>query len=233
MRAHSALVAILVTGCFVVSATSARAAIIASTTLIKDPSAGMPFGGPDAALPAPWVSYKLSVSFAPWDDIQAADVLIEGPLHQRWNDTNNDGAFEPTPQSVDLQSGDSHLLIPVGSLIGAIPTEDNPGAGSPLSSTSVSEYGVGSSLFASWAPPPPLSAIDIAYIVIPKGSEHNLSIHVSLAGEPPGYRLTTRDFFPVPEPASNWLAAIAAALIGVAPLRVVRRGPLPKFVETS
>jgi hypothetical protein len=209
-------------------AAPAPAAVIASATLIKDPSAGISFGGPDAALPAPWVSYLLSVTDT-FYKIDAYDVLIEGPLHQRWIDGNHDGTFESTPGGTDQSTGDSHLAVPAGSIIGAPPTEDNAGTGSPLTSTSTALYGVGTSLQGAWATSES-HTLDVAYIVIPKGSERRLNIVISLGypdvGKSP--QLTTRDFFPVPEPASIWLAAIAVAVMGVV-LPVVRRGRSSNF----
>jgi hypothetical protein len=196
---------------------AAPAQIVASATLIKDPAIGIPFNAPDAALGSPWVSYKLSVAVT-FGILEAFDVSIDGPLHQRWDDTNSDGTFEPTVVGTEQSSGDSHLLIPAGSLFGFLPTEDNPGTGSPLASTFVSKYGIGSSLHGAWAPAAAVQSADVAYIVVPKGSERSLEIQV-LAADPadPTYRLTTKDFFPVPEPARIMLALVAgAALTGIA-----------------
>ena len=207
----------------------APAQIVASATLIKDPAIGVPFAVPDAALGSPWVSYKLSVA-VPFGVLDAFSVSIDGPLHQRWDDTNSDGTFEPTVVGTEQSSGDSHLLIPAGSIFGFLPTEDNPGAGSPLVSTNVSKYGIGSTLQGSWAPSAAVQSADVAYIVIPKGSERSLEIEV-LASDPadPLYRLTTTDFFPVPEPASSMLAVLAAAALNGFGWRQTRR---PRTRET-
>jgi hypothetical protein len=226
VRANRILAAALLTCCFSTWATSAQAGIIAHATLIKDPSAGIPFGAPDAVLPAPWVSYRLSVLGSGDSQFQAFQVTILGALHQRWADANSNSVPDPTATSLDQTGGDSHLLAPPDSQFGSDPVEDNPGTGSPLPNTDPTSilYGVGTSLAGAWAfPGGNVTSADLAYIVIPKGSERSLKIDV-LAAEPadPIWQLTTRDFSPVPEPSSITLAGLA--LTGLAVVGYRRAG---------
>src|SRR3990172_9822742 len=71
----------------------AQGAIIGTATLIKEPPL-TPFVAPDAALPAPWVSYKLTIASDSGQIIQTVQAVISGQLHQRWDDTDFDG--DPT-----------------------------------------------------------------------------------------------------------------------------------------
>ena len=164
--------------------TLAQAAIIGTATLIKNPP-GVAFGAPEAALPAPWVSYRLSVASDSGEIIQAVQANIVGQLHQRWSDADEDTVLEPTPNpaAVNFLNGDSHLAAPAGSLFGSGPSEDNSLAGSPLPNTTTRFYGVGSFLQAAWALPAASvgTSADVAYIVIPAGTEPNLNISVRLA----------------------------------------------------
>jgi len=195
---------------------SADAAVFVSVTKVKDPAGGSPFDAPDAALPAPWVSYRLSMHSDAIDMLQIYQVRISGPLHQRWIDTNSDSIFEPTASGTEQSSGDSHLLVPPGALFGSGPTETNPGTGSPLASSGTALYGIGDSLYGAWANPF-VGATDLAYIVIPSGMERSLSINVqSVSPVDAFYTFTIKDFFPpVPEPASVVLAAAALAVFCV------------------
>lgn len=184
----------------------AQAAIIGSATLVKDPSAALPFGPPDAALGAPWVSYKLSLSASDGDLIQAVVANISGQLHQRWSSSGFDGVYDTaTGNSTNLANGDSHFLaITAGSamLFANGPNEDNPASGSPLSpsNTESTGWGVGTSMSATFGPTGAgLAAMDVAYIVVPKGSEPSLDIRVDVlnpAGDTVG-SLDVGDFFGV------------------------------------
>jgi hypothetical protein len=183
---------------FSMCALPASAAIIGTATLIKSPP-GAAYSSPDAALGSPWVSYRLSVSSTNGEIIQAIQANITGQLHQRWNpDPDNDGAFLPTAQSTNQANGDTHLLAPSGSLFGSGPTEDNPGTGSPLASTATAKYGVGTSLQGAWSLVGANvgSAANVAYLVIPKGTEINWNISIQVA-DPNGATigtLTAADF---------------------------------------
>jgi hypothetical protein len=216
----------------------AEASIIAMATKIKDPSAGVPFSSPDAALGSPWESYRLSITATGSDLIQAVDVQIHGQLHQRWSSTNSDGMYDtPTANSTNATNGDSHFMATNTMLFASGPTEDNPatfaplGGGSPLSPTNTVDtgYGVGTSMSAVFGiPGPGATSMNLAYIVIPGGEEQSLKIDVTVA-EPadPIFHLTARDFFPVPEPASFVPAVMATAgLVGLVHWRAELRNPI-------
>ena len=169
----------------------AEASIIAMATRIKDPSAGVPFSSPDAALGSPWESYRLSISATGSDLIQAVDVQIHGQLHQRWTSTESDGVYDtPTANSTNATNGDSHFMATNTMLFASGPTEDNPatftplGGSSPLSPTNTVDtgYGVGTSMSAVFGiPGPAATSMNLAYIVIPKGSESSLNINLKVA----------------------------------------------------
>jgi hypothetical protein len=193
------LAALLSSCCFVACTTMAPAAIVATTTLIKDPSAGVPFGAPDGALGSPWASYLISVQATGGSLIQAAEVQIAAPLHQRWAASNFDGVYDtPTGSSTNATNGDSHLSAPPSYLFGAPPLEDNPFVGSPLSATNNDStgYGIGTHLSSSFAPPgPAVTSMNLAYIVIPKGAAMDIKVRIA---DPVGAilgTLTCSDFF--------------------------------------
>src|SRR3712207_3534561 len=80
-----------------VTSGSAFGAIIPRAALVANPPA-TPFQVPDAALPAPWQSYQLSLEATDGELIGAVDVTINGPLHQRWQDVDfGNGVTEPSP----------------------------------------------------------------------------------------------------------------------------------------
>lgn len=125
---------------------ASQGAVIGMTTLVKDPAGGVPFASPDAALGAPWVSYALALQSTAGELIGGVDVEITGQLHQRWNFDVDTETFAPTANSTNQSNGDSHLRAVTSALFGSGPSEDNSGAGSPLSDTANSDYGVGSYL---------------------------------------------------------------------------------------
>ena len=172
-------------------------------TKIKDPSAGAPFSSPDAALGSPWVSYRLSLTATGTDTIQAVDATITGPLHQRWTSSNSDGVYDTaTGNSTNTTNGDSHFMATASMLFASGPTEDNPFTGSPLSPSNTADtgYGVGTSMSAVFGPPgAAVTSLNLAYIVIPKGSESSLTYHVNVLN-PNGDIIATLDNSPFPLP---------------------------------
>jgi hypothetical protein len=172
----------------VLGGTYAQAAVIGVTTLVREPPV-TPFsavaGTNDVSLGAPWVGYTLGVqSDNVAELIGGIDVLINGQLHQRWTpgeDENGDPTNLPTGNSGNATNADSHLRASAGALFGAGPTEDNSGAGSPLANTASAFYGVGSALSGAWGILIPGSTANVAYIVVPKGSEPQLDIRAVIA----------------------------------------------------
>jgi hypothetical protein len=204
LRIACVLMAVLVGCC--VFALPAEASVIGTATLIKDPSAGLPFGSPDSALGSPWVSYKVGLTATGADTIQAVTVNISGPLHQRWTSSNGDGVYDtPTGNSPNTANGDSHFLATATMLFASGPNEDNPFTGSPLSASNDGNngYGVGSSMSATFGPPgAAVTSMNIAYLVFPKNPTPNLNIHIDVFN-PNGdliAALTGGDLFPLPPP---------------------------------
>ena len=201
-------------------ASVAQAGIVATATLIKDPTAAQLFASPDtglnAAVAPSWVSYRLSVSATGTDTIQAIDATIKGQLHQRWSASGSDGVYDTsTGNSTNATNGDSHFMAAAGMLFASGPTEDNPasfgppnGGGSPLSPTNTVDtgWGVGTSMSAVFGPPgAALTPMNLAYIVIPKGTTPNLDIHANILN-PNGdviASLTGADFFGAAGPAAG------------------------------
>lgn len=185
------------------------AEVIGSMTLMRDPSIGLPFTSPDAALPAPWVSYAITVSTTDDNPLQALEVNINGQLHQRWTDPNGGGAYAATNTSTNKSDGDSHLLALPSMLFASDPTETNPGTDSPLSvdNDSTNKYGVGTDLAGTFGlPGRPATYFEAAYIVIPKGSEDSLAINVGLLF-PTGEWYFTREHFVLTQPTAQVMGA--------------------------
>lgn len=68
-------VALLIVAAFFVLADNiVQAGVVWTATLVKDPGGGVPFGAPDAALPAGFVSYQLSIEGTYGDVVGAVDV---------------------------------------------------------------------------------------------------------------------------------------------------------------
>ena len=182
---------------------SSFGALLGTATLVKEPP-GSAFGAPDAALGAPWVSYILSVKGNAGEVIQAAEANILGQLHQRWTDADGDEVFEATGNSSaasGLTNGDTHLLAPAGALFGSGPTEDNPGTGSPLTSTGTARYGVGTMLqgaFALTTATAPNGSLNVAYLVVPKNAIPQLNLTIK-AADPTGAALGTLTLADFPE----------------------------------
>lgn len=169
---------VLITSIAIVS----EAAIVGQYTLVRDPP-GIPFTSPDAALGSPWVGYTLDIAATAGETIAAIDFSITGPLHQRWNYSVDSDDYAATANTPNVSNGDSHLRAPAGALLGFGPAEDNPGTGSPLTSTAAALYGVGTTLSGAWGIPVAArgSTASVAYIVVPKDAIPSLSIRIQVA----------------------------------------------------
>lgn len=206
---------VMLVAAFLLSGPVAQAGVVGKATLVKDPGAGMPFLAPDAALPAGFVSYQLSIEGTYGDVIGAVDVSITGGLlHQRWIDADLEGFTSPSANGRPSDGrGDSHLTAPVGSPFGFGPTETNSKTGSPLKSfPDTTEYGFGD-LYGAWAILNPTTTNNIAYLVFKKEDLASIQIVVRSASAGVGTEfrvLTTTDFF-VPEPLLMALACPALA----------------------
>jgi hypothetical protein len=182
--------------------------ISVTATRIKDPAAGMKFNAPEAALPAGWVSYQISLQAPAGDLIDSVSVDIDGPLHQRWTYWEE---AEPSPTGAASDGrGDTHLTPPPGSTWSVYPTEFNSRWGSPLTSTPYAlEYGLGN-VYGAWTLPVPTAATNVAYIVFPENERDQLQITIrSKDTQGNSFRtLTLADIF-VPEPSSSFLILVA------------------------
>ncbi len=199
--------------------TFAQAAVIGTTALVRNPP-GVPFNAPEAALGAPWVGYTLGLATNAGELIGGIDVSIGGTLHQRWTVGEDPDTGDPinvsTPNSTNATAGDSHLRAVTGALFGSGPDEDNSLAGSPLANTATNTYGVGSFLKGAWGITNALTTANLAYIVIPFGSQTTTDIRVAIA-DPNGNiigNLTSANF-PGFEPVTNNPPVITDADLGI------------------
>jgi hypothetical protein len=147
------------------SVTPSVAGVIVNSTTVTT------FAPPDALLTG-HTGYILSLQTDDGSLISAVEVNITGRLHQRWNYVEDEFAFVPTPRSLNITNGDSHLLIPTNGLIPVNPTENNNITQSPLADTATRDYGYGNFLKGVWGIPGASQSnrIDFAYLVVPNGS---------------------------------------------------------------
>jgi hypothetical protein len=171
-----------------------------------------PFASPDAALQG-YKAYLLTATTTdPNEVISAVDVSFAGSFHQRWNDSDDDGVFEPSPSgNSTAHNGDSRLTPITGALVGSAPTENNTGTGSSLPDTATRDYGLGTTLAGAWGIPgaSQTGTATLGYVVIPDGSVATLTYAIATSvGTFAGV-----ETFPVPEPAT--LAMAGMSLIGL------------------
>jgi hypothetical protein len=164
-----------------IMAGNGHAAMIGTATLVRNPP-GMPFNAPDASMPFPYQAWQIGISTTAGELIGAVDVQITGnALHQKWTDTDDDGATNPSPNSPAVGNVDSHLQAPAGSPFGSGPTETNTKAGSPLTSTAnVTEFGFGN-LSGSWGILVPGQTAALAYIVFDPANIPQMDIRIKAA----------------------------------------------------
>ncbi len=179
-----AFLAALAAAATITFGTAAEAGVIGTVALVRNPP-GVPFNAPEAALGAPWVGYTIGLATTAGELIGGVDVTITGQLHQRWTVGEDPDTGDPinvsTPNNANATAGDSHLRAVTGALFGSGPDEDNSLAGSPLANTAINTYGVGSFLKGAWGITNALTSANVAYIVIPRGSEVQTDIRVTVA----------------------------------------------------
>jgi hypothetical protein len=188
---------------------TARAGYSFFMTPVANPGT-VPFVGDlglnDPAVGGDWVSYILGVSSNDGSRIGAVDVDLKGLFHQRWNWDVDAQAFGATPSSLGFGNGDSHLMPMSGALFAVAPTEDSQHSalyGSLPDVPGAIDYGVGSRMRGVWGiPGGNATSLNLAHVVIPRGSEMNLEYAIDVAG-PTGelQRFRQGASFPFPEPA--------------------------------
>ena len=176
------------------------------------PSGGA-FSAPDEGLNGTgWSSWYLVLGTDDGAVITALDIRLEGPLHQRWADTDFDGIPEPTPLGPGPNTrGDSHLVLTAGALIGSAPEEDNnahPDITSPLPDGAF-DYGVGTFMAGAWGIPgaSQTTTTPIAMITIPPRQNVNLIYDVSTST---GRFTGAMPVFYPPEPATVMMLSCGA-----------------------
>ena len=118
--------------------------------------------------------------------IAAVDVNFRGMFHQRWSWDEDTLGFAATSGGSTATGIDSHLMPWASSLVALAPREDNNVFTSPAALADIDQlrdYGVGSSLRGAWgyAGAEQRSAVDLAYLVIPRGSESQLEYAIDVA----------------------------------------------------
>ena len=172
-----------------VLATSAQAGFNVFLTPVEDPlvvpgASGTGLGAPSAD--ADWASYILGVSGDDGSQIQAVDVSLVGTFRQELNWDADAECFVSTPNGLNISGGDSHLLTHPDALFAVAPTEDNSllssGASLPALPGTL-DNGLGSSMRTVWGVPRvTFSSMNLAYLVIPRGSESQLQYAIDGAG---------------------------------------------------
>jgi hypothetical protein len=162
---------------------TAQAAVIMTSTLVRNPP-GTPFTSPDTGLGSPWRGYTLGLETTAGELIGGINVLVTGQLHQRWTpgeDDDGNPTLLPTANSANATNGDSHLRAVAGGLFAWGPLEDNSLAGSPLANTATAAYGIGTYLRGAWGIPNAQTTANVAYIVVPAGSEPTTNVIMEVA----------------------------------------------------
>lgn len=164
----------------------------ASAGLLPDVTAvAPPFGFPETALVG-HTGYQLSIETDDGALITAVDITLTAStpiFHQRWIDVDFDGFSDPSPNGLAYDGrGDSHLTMISGGLVGRALTENKITAVGGLPDTFVPfvggyDYGYGDLLSGAWGVPAALqsTSADLAYLVIPDGTESNLDFQITAA----------------------------------------------------
>ncbi len=144
-----------------------------------------------SGLNADWASYILGVSSDDGSQIAAVDVDLKGTFRQEWRWDYDTGSYVPTPASHYYHySGDSHLLVADNALTVVSASEDRDASG------------VGTQMKGVWGIPGGNAiSLDLAYMVIPRGSESQLEYAIDV-GNPSGEVINFRQgaSFPMPSP---------------------------------
>jgi len=190
-RRHSVFVQSAMLCVLLVVGSVVEAAVIGTVTQVVHPPAvdftqDTDYNSPP--LSDNWVSYLLGAQTDDGTKIAGIDVTITGPLNQRWNFDADEDAFVPTPFSSNLSNGDSHFITEGSNAFFVIPWENNNLLAAPATAadTAGRDYGVGTRLRGAWVYPiaEQQTSINFAYIVVPKGREHEIGVHVELSTNP-------------------------------------------------
>jgi len=222
----------------IVAGTS-QAALIATATRIGGVTGGAAFTANEAAAPGNlnalvngaadslWVSYALGVKSTAGEKVSSYNVNLTtiapaGGFHQRWSFNDDTVAFDvSTPSSLNISSGDSHLVV-AGSVVAVAPVENRiakagDGATTTLGFTTshlgeapgVRNWGIGTAMAGAWGftaaeqtAQVAGNTVNFAYVVIPRGSEGLLNYQITAQsattnsnGTPgAGFTFTTQDF---------------------------------------
>ncbi len=197
--------------------TVAQAGVIGVATLVAPPFVADADG--QTLTDPTWVAYQLSLVTDDGSNITAIDVSqgagrgIFATFHQQQL-LFPAAADTPNGAPNTLQS-DSHLTPITGALTGEASAEDNNGVNaSNMVDNPFFNYGTGTFLTGAWGIPGPSQSdtAQLAYIVIPVGSEPSINIQISVASANGTFVLDESAFF-IPEPASMSLAGLALGAI--------------------
>lgn len=170
---------------------SAQAGVVGTSTLVANPPVvnfAQDTGYNSAPLSDTWVSYILGAQTDDGSTISGFDVTITGAVNQRWNFDLDNEVFVQSASSTNATNGDSHLMIPATAIV-FVPATENNNQPSPLPiapDTGTRDYGIGTLLRGAWGIPgaEQSTSANFAYLVVPKGMEPEIDIHIELSTSP-------------------------------------------------
>src|SRR5262245_60626801 len=162
--------------CLLAALASTASAGVLGTWSLADPTTN-----PVGVLPEDWVAYNLGLATDDGSTITALDVSLQGLFRQEWSISEDDGALAPSPSSLSLTSGDSHLTTLPDAVVAVTPWEDNVD-------------GVGSKLRGVWGirAANQSASLNFAHIVVPRNadlSQFRFDIGVATSNLGGGYKM--------------------------------------------